>query len=388
LQRGVSESPRLIAQRHAAESAQAGVGPASQLPDPRLVIGIDNLPVDGADRFSVGRDFMTMRKIGLMQDFPREQKRRLRGDKAQAEADKEQAMLVAASLTVKRDVAIAWLDAYSAQEQVRMLADLKPETELLRDIARAQFTGGKGTAADPIAAHAAVVALKDRNTEAERNLRRAQSELARWVGAGDAMRPLASPPDIDALVYPAEALLADIEHHPELKVYVPMEAAARADAALARAAKKPDWSLEAAYAQRGPAFSNMVSVSVRIDLPLWAEKRQDPLILARQLQLDQVRASREDARRMHEAEVRAEIANWESAKERVGRIEAELLPLARERTAVSLAAYRGGRGDLNAVLAARTNEIETRITLIQQRAELGRAWAGLNFLLNSHKDTQ
>lgn len=387
LQRGIAESPGLVAQRRAAEAAAAVVGPARQLPDPKLAIGIDNLPVDGPDRFSVSRDFMTMRKIGLMQDFPRAEKRQLRAAKAQADADKENAMLIASSVSTRRDVALAWLDAYFAQEQLEILAELVPQSEALRDIARAQLAGGKGTSADPIAAQAAVIALKDRTTEAERNLRRARAALARWIGA-DATRPLAAPPDLHALAHPPEKLLAGIEHHPELAIYAPLEAAARADAALAHAAKKPDWSVEAAYAQRGSAFSNMASVTVRIDLPLWPEKRQDPLILAREKLVDQVRASREDARRMHEAEVHAEIAGWESAKERVARIEAELIPLAKERTAASLAAYSGGRGDLNSVLLARSNEVETRITLNRERAELGRAWASLNFLLDTHKDRQ
>src|SRR5213594_2741353 len=39
---------------------------AAQLPDPMLKFGIDNLPINGPDRFSVARDFMTMRRIGVM----------------------------------------------------------------------------------------------------------------------------------------------------------------------------------------------------------------------------------------------------------------------------------------------------------------------------------
>src|SRR5262245_38205739 len=36
---------------------------AGQLPDPVLRAGIDNLPVNGPDAFSLDRDFMTMRRI-------------------------------------------------------------------------------------------------------------------------------------------------------------------------------------------------------------------------------------------------------------------------------------------------------------------------------------
>lgn len=383
---GVAQSPQIAAQRSALEAAEAAVAPASQLPDPKLVFGIDNLPIDGADRFSLGRDFMTMRRIGLMQDFPRERKRRLRGDKAQADAEREAASLAVSSLDVKRQIAIAWLDTYFSQQQLGLLAELAPEIDLLREVARAQLASGKGSAAEPIAAAVAALMLKDRISEAERQLNRARAALARWVGGAGAARALAAPPDFAILPLAPDRLIAGIAHHPELAIYAPIEAAARADAELARAARQPDLSVEAAYQNRGPAYSNMVSVTVRIDLPLWPAKRQDPLIAARQLDVERVRANRDEALRRHEAEVRADIAAWESARERVARIEAELLPLAQERSAVALAAYRGGRGDLNTLLSARASEIDARIALAEQRAELGRAWAALNFLVDTHKE--
>jgi outer membrane protein TolC len=381
------ESPGLAAQRHALGAAEAAVVPASQLPDPKLVLGIDNLPVNGPDRWGLTQDFMTMRRIGVMQDFPREEKLKLKGERAQAEAAKERAVLFAASVRVKRDLALAWLDAHLAQAKVQTLTELVPEAELLNEVSRALLAGGKVGAADPIAARGAAVALQDRIAEAGRDLKRAQAALARWVGPTEATRPLAAPPDLTVLAQAPDQLLAGIEHHPELAAYRPAEAMARAEAELARAAKKPDWSLELAYQQRGPAFSNMLSVAVRIDLPLWGEKRQDPLIVARQKQIEQVQASREDARRMHEAEIRGDLAAWETARDRLTRVEQQLLPLARERTQATLAAYRGGRDDLTAVLQARGNEIETRLMLVQQRAELARAWANLNFLLDAHMES-
>ena len=49
-------------------SAEAAVQ-AGQLPDPMLKLGIDNLPVEGPDRWSISRDFMTMRRIGIEQSW-------------------------------------------------------------------------------------------------------------------------------------------------------------------------------------------------------------------------------------------------------------------------------------------------------------------------------
>src|SRR5207253_1026208 len=64
-------SRQLPAQDAAARSAREMAVAAGQLPDPVLKAGINNLPVNGADRFSVTNDFMTMRSIGVMQEFTR-----------------------------------------------------------------------------------------------------------------------------------------------------------------------------------------------------------------------------------------------------------------------------------------------------------------------------
>ena len=160
-----------------------------------------------------------------------------------------------------------------------------------------------------------------------------------------------------------------------------MESMARADIAEAQAAKKPDWSLELAYAQRGSSFSNMVTIQARIDLPIFSKKRQDPVIAARYKALEQVQAEREEARRIHEAEIKRMLADWETARERLKRYGQELVPLSREAAAAALAAYRSGRGNLSAALDARRTAVETRFADVQTQAELARAWANLNFLV-------
>ena len=84
---------------------------------------------------------------------------------------------------------------------------------------------------------------------------------------------------------------------------------------------------------------------------------------------------------MHEAEVRSTVADWEIAGERARRFETVLLPLARERVELALAAYRGGRGDLAAALEARRAETETQVNLLAAALAHARAWARRNRLI-------
>ena len=376
-----ARSPQLLAQSAAISAAESLIVSAGQRPDPQLGIGVENLPINGPDAFSMGRDFMTMRKIGISQQFTRSEKLHAREAKAVAEKQSEQAKLISAETDLRRQVALAWLERYFIEQRLRVLRDLERETALLAEAARAAVAGGKGSPADPIIARTARVQVQDRIQEADRDLRGAQASLARYVGETETTRPLDKPPSFYALPHAPNEFLQVLEHHPLLLTYEPMEAMARADIAEAQAAKKPDWSLELAYAQRGSSFSNMVTIQARIDLPVFSEKRQDPVIAARYKALQQVQAEREEARRMHEAEIKRMVADWETARARLKRYGQELVPLSREAAAAALAAYRSGRGNLAAALDARRTAIETRFADVQTQAELARAWANLNFLV-------
>ena len=374
------DAPQVEAQAAVLRAAQQSTISAGERSDPKLILGIDNLPVDTADRFSLTRDFMTMRKIGFMQEFTRDEKLKLRTNRAEAEVRKEAALLSLAQVNLQRDVALAWIDRYFAERQLDLLKELSREGELQMSATDAALAGGKGQAADPFAARLAFAQFADRIIDAGRMVTRSHANLTRWIGTA-AQQPLDSAPAFDQLTHRHQELTANLDLHPHLAMYAPIQAMAENDVRQAQAARHPDWSLEVAYAQRGPAFSNMLSIGVRIDLPIFQSRRQDPAVASKIALLEQVRAQVEDARRAHVAEIEVMLADWGAAKTRVERYATDLLPLAHERVGVALAAYRGGKGDLTPLLDARKGEIEIRMKHLEAQADMARAWANLNFLL-------
>lgn len=378
-----SQSRQLAAQEAAVAAAREMSISAGQLPDPVLRLGVDNLPVDGADRFSVTQDFMTMRRIGVMQEIPRAEKRRLRGERGEREAEREAANRLATLASLQRDAAIAWLDGYYAERMRAVLDTLVQDTRASIEAAQAAYRGGRGSQGDILAARAALIMLEDRGSMLDRQVRAARIALARWIGT-DAGRALGESPDIRSLRFDPDRIDDELRHHPQMDALAKQVALVEADARLARAAKKADWSVELAYQQRGPAFSNMVSLGVSIPLQIAQGSRQDRDLAAKLALVEQARGQYEDALRAHAAEVRAMVADWRSGLERLKRIEGELVPLAEQRTQAALAAYRGNTGSLGAVLEARRNERDTRMQALQLAGETGRAWAQLNFLYPDH----
>ena len=174
---------------------------------------------------------------------------------------------------------------------------------------------------------------------------------------------------------------------PEIAVLLKREAVAQADVDMARADKQADPSVELMYSRRGPAYSNMVSVNLALPLQWDQKNRQDREVAARLATLEQMRAEREEAARMHAAEALALWQEWRSGRERLGRHDASLIPLAAERTRATLAAYRGASGSLGAVLDARRGEIDARLERLRLEMETARLWAQLNYLIPAGHQT-
>ena len=374
-----ARSRQLVAQDSAALASREMALAAGQLPDPALKVGIDNLPVTGPDAYSVTNDFMTMRRIGLMQEFTRGEKRQLRAERFEREAERAVAEKFAMLATIQRDTALAWLDRYYAEAMAAAIAEQARETGLEVEAAENAYRTGRGSQADIIAARSAKASLEDRASEIGRRIRTAKTMLARWVGTASET-PLAGKPDTDAIRLDTRSLDAQLAHHPQIATLTRQVELAATEAKLAQANTKADWSLEAAYQQRGSAYSNMISIGVSIPLQWDQKNRQDREVAAKLAIANQAEAQREEALRAHISEVRAQIQDWENGRERLARYGRELLPLARERTQAMLAAYRGGRASLTDVLAARRNEIEVRVQALQLEMETARLWAQINFM--------
>jgi outer membrane protein TolC len=383
VQRAVAHSRQLAAQGHFTAAASAMAQAAAQLPDPVLKAGVDNLPVSGAERYRIGADSMTMRRIGVMQELTSSDKRRWRAARFEREADRSRAVAAALTADIQRDAASAWLERYYLE---RMSAELAAQLALARDeiaALQAAYRGGRASQQALLDAQAALLALQDRATELALQSRNAGIALQRWTGvAPDA--PLAGAPQTNTLGIDPASLDALLEHHPQVAVLTRQAELAQAEAGLARASRSNDWSVEVALQQRGPGYPSMVSFGVSVPLQWDRTRRQDRELAARLAMADQAQAERDEGLRAHAADVRSQVAQWQAGRERVTRYEQETLPLAAARTAAVLAAYRGGKASLADVLAARRTEGEQRLQALQLERDNARTWAQLTYLQPAH----
>jgi outer membrane protein TolC len=375
----IERAPMLEARRADVSSAQEEAARAGALPDPMLTVGIDNLPVTGSDAFDARTDDMTMKKIGLRQEIPSRAERSARRSLASRHIDEALARTEAELLDVRRAAADAWIFSWATQRELIALQTLRDQAAVVAKVAKARVASGAETVSDALATEAAVMELDNRIEAARAEKAAAQAGLAQWLGDAD-IEVGDEEPDFKALPISEAQLLAAVDRvGPLLPATAQVETAAAA-VDVARAEKRPDWSVGASYGQRDGGRSDMIMLEVGVGLPLFSRNRQDRGVAASEADYQAALFTREGLRRQETARIRVDIARWEGLKRQVALHEASLLPLARDRSMTALAAYRAG-GDLQPWLNARRDELDVRLSHAEHLGELGHAWAALAFLL-------
>ncbi len=373
-------SQQLRADDAAAHAARELALSAAEAPDPVLTAGINNFPINGPDQFSLSRDFMTMRSLALSRQLTRHDKRDARAARFEREADVAEASRTVALVDLQRDTATAWLERYYRERMHEILLIQRDQALLQVEAADLAYRSRLGAQSDVFAARASVAAIEDRLAAALRDREVATIRLARWIGDA-ADRPLGALPAMAAVSLGAADLDGELAHHPEIGLMFKQEEVARADTEIARTEKRADWTVEVMYSQRGPGFSNMMSLNVSKPLQWHERERQGRVLAARLATAEQMHAQRVEETRSHVADARALLKEWQANRQRLERYSSSLIPLTAQRTTAAIAAYRGRTGSLNAVLDARVGEIDARASYVQLEMETASLWAELNYLV-------
>ena len=379
IDRALQDAPQMSAAQAILESAQSLLPGAGRLPDPELILGVENVPATGPDQFSLTADGMTMAQVGLMQAFPAGAKRKYQSELASREADVAQAELHAARFEIASATAEAWIGAATAEQTLLRLRELRKDFGLQSTTSRAALSSGRSSVSDALAGETALARLDSEILDFEQQEAIQRAELARWIG-DDSRRTLGEAPWKRQLDVAPEMLLENETARPAVAPLAARLEAARAEVNLAKAEKRPDWSAELMYGKRGPDFDDMVSLEFRVGLPFFTKNRQNPVIAAKLAAVRAGEAQQEAAIRRQRAGIESTGATWRAGRKRLEHFENTLLPLARDRSRAVLSAYGSGRGDMRAVLDALRDEIDLQREFVALEGDVTRAWTYLHLL--------
>ena len=381
LELAVQRSQSARAARAGALGAAQMARAAGQQPDPMLSIGLDNLPVTGGDRFSTSAADMTMKRIGIAQEWVSADKRAAREAAAGAQHRREALMEAIAAADTRLQTALAYIDAHFAGEalQLSTLNERHAREELA--VAKGRLASLTGNPAEVLGLSSALGAAEDLSAETRQQQAAATAALQRWIGlpAGAAASTASDHP---ALITPnlaiAPAPAAYVAAHPAVQTRQRDIDVTRREVNLARLNRQPNWRYELSYGQRA-GRPDLMSFGVSIPLPIAPEARQDRETAARQALADKAEAEAEEARRAAAGEYAALASDASALQERIVRFQAVVLVPLQQRTATTLAAYRGNQASLAMLFEARHAELEAQRRLLTLQRDLARTQAQLVF---------
>lgn len=370
------DQPALAAYEREAQASEQAAIAARSLPDPQLMVGIQNFPITGENAFSPTDDFMTMYMIGIMREQVRRSKREAEAQRILAEALVSRRQAGAQERRIRREVMIAWIDAVEARAKQKLLEQLIADLRTGRQVIEAGIPTGGSTPALALEAEAEIGLAGARLADAKREEARARAELARWIG------PAASLPVPDSIpnIEPPAAAGTSLTAHPELLVAQAEQEAALRGIDVARQERKPDFSWQVSLGLR-PEFGHMLSAQVSIPLQLNRRNRQDRLIAEAQARADAAGLRLEDRRRDLQRQYSVAAADYQGAEAELARVDREAIPSLEGAFKTAEARYSGGGGTLEQPLAIVRRYLEVTVQSIETRAKRARAAADMIYII-------
>lgn len=333
-----------------AEAAGYLPSQAGSLPDPRLSVGVEALPLES---MSLREEGMTQLRLAYSQELPYPGKRRLMARDAELEAQAASAEAQEFRLMLAREVRMTWWGLFSldrALDVVRYAQDLMRQSGV---IAQGKYKVGMGGQQEVLSVQLELSRLLAREVDIRGRRATLAVRMNSLLG-----RPAAEPVILSETVVqpmpallPLEQLQARAQARPLLQSWEHRIEAARSRRELARLDRYPDFMVGAAYGRR-EAFPDLVSFEVSVNLPLFAGSKQARAIDQRTSELLERQFSLQDQRLQVADEIGQAQVQYEQAREQIRLLTGGILPQARQALDAMLAGFQANTVDALALIQA------------------------------------
>ena len=352
------------------------------LPDPKLRLGMFNVPLDS---FSTTEDPATQLRIGIQQEFPRgdttdikQQQSKWLAQAALAQANNEKLKLLL-------NVRDAYLNLYYEIQAGSIVDETRKLFTKLVKITEDQYAAGRVNQQDVIRADLELSRLDDRATKIQGNEEEYRAQLAQWVGdvAWQAIdNGIPALPEVPDSVDINELLT----QHPSVMAETAKVEASRKMIELTRQDYKPGVGAFIEYRKRfgedpdGSDRSDMMAAMVTVDIPLFTENRQDKNVAAREESANAARYSRDDKLRVLKRKLEKDRASYKRLSERELLYKNKLVSSASSNAKASLDAYQSGVTEFTTLMRAGITELDVRLENLRIKVDRLRTQARLLYI--------
>jgi outer membrane protein TolC len=354
----------------------------STLPDPKLRLGMFNVPLD---TFSTTEDPSTQLRVGIQQEFPRGDTTELKQQQSQWLAQAAKAQAEDESLKLLMNVRDTYLNLYYEVNAASIVNDAHKLFSKLVTITEDQYASGRANQQDVIRADLELSRLEDRLTKIRSSEDEYRAYLAQWIGESawqDVDRQLPVLPDVPDSI----DINRILTQHPSVMAETAKIEASRTMIEVARQDYKPGVGAFVEYRKRfgentdGTDRSDMMAAMVTVDIPLFTEKRQDKNVMAREESAAAARHSRDDRLRVLKRMLDKDRAIYQRLGERERIYRNKLVNSAVNNAEASLNAYQSGVTEFTTLMRARITELDVRLESLRVKVDRMRAQARLLYI--------
>jgi cobalt-zinc-cadmium efflux system outer membrane protein len=381
IEEGLASNQDIKSLESRVKSLKEEISFAGSLNDPRIGIGLLNIPTD---HFRFDQEPMTQKQIFIAQKIPWFGKLSLRSQQAAMKAIRQEAILKAKRLELAREIATTYYElgsVFSGQKTNERL--IKMLTQLLR-VSETRYAAGQGLQQDVLHAQVELSKLLDEQITLDKKRRTLEDRINSLLNRGSfiPVTPPESLPYPDSVFEMEELQTQALKMNPWLKVKQADIELAGVGIELARKNYWPDFDFKVAYGQREEDFNgrdlpDFVSTSVVMNIPLWKKTRQDKKLAATQLSHQAALQSYQNLANSLPHKIDALVTDIRNIRNNY-RLTADALIVQAEQWArSSLTAYEVGKVNFNTMINAQIRLLRLELqsenylfALYKKRAEL------------------
>jgi outer membrane protein TolC len=333
------------------------------LPDPRLVLGAVNVPVD---TFDLEQEPMTQLKVGIVQTFPRGDTLQLKQQQSQSLSRSASAMADDVRLKTISNVRETYLNLYYEVSAHQIISETRQLFSELANITESSYAAGRANQQDVLLADLELSRLDDRATKILASEEGYRARLAQWIG-DIAWTPISAEfPELPAIPENVD-LNQVIPRHPLIRAESAKVEASQKMTEMARQEYKPGWSASLDYGHRsgnnpdGTERADFASALVSLDIPLFTGNRQDKTVAANEEKIASARYAKDDKLRALKQQYETNQHLWLRLSERKRLYETRLLTSAKNNSRAALNAYQSGISEFNTLMRAQITELDVRL---------------------------
>jgi outer membrane protein TolC len=366
------DEPGLASQRWQSQALAEQSISDGQLMDPKLQLGLNNLP---ADSFNFDQENMTQLKVGIIQQFPSGDSLNIKQQKMLKKSQLIDSKMAERRLTIIKDVRLTYLEIYYWEQAKKTIYKNKKLFTQLVDIVQSLFSVGRNNQQDLIRAQLELSRLDDRLAKIVQKINFQRFKLSRWIGTSNSKKVLSSNLPVLPFFSNSEPSISGDDFdslstifylHPKIQEIDKELEISRKGIELVKESYKPGWGLNVSYGYRdnnpnGQDRSDFISAGVTIDLPLFTANRQDKKLLSKEYEYQSLKSKRVELLQQLVAQLQQEIANEEQLEKRHQLYNKLLLPQAKQQEQASLLAYQSDRGNFADVMRAYIDNLNANL---------------------------